>query len=98
MSFFTYQTAETPLKEAWWLEVGTFDPLCLYYFGSFENEQEADAEREGYLQDLRNESSHIIFARSRFCQPRKLTIEQNELTIQDLEVTPVHFFEALVLH
>jgi Domain of unknown function (DUF1816) len=91
---FSTTTAKPDL--AWWLEVGTLKPFCVYYFGPFETEQEVAQSKHGFLQDLRNEQSMIIFSRSNFCQPRQLTIHQNELTIQDLELTPVHFFEALV--
>jgi hypothetical protein len=95
MSLFASATI-TKSDLAWWLEVGTLNPLCIYYFGPFEIEQEAFRAKQGFLQDLRNENSIIVFARCNFCKPRQLTIHQNELTIQDLELTPVHFFEALV--
>ena len=94
MSLFSSATTTTDL--AWWLEVGTFNPLCMCDFGPFETEQDAVQSRQGVLQDLRNENSSIVFARCNFCKPRQLTIYQNELTIQDLELTPVSFFEALV--
>lgn len=95
MSLFPSVTTAQP-DLAWWLEVGTLNPFCVYYFGPFELEQEVAQSKQGYLQDLRNEQSIIIFARSNFCQPRQLTIYEHEITIQDLELTPVHFFEALV--
>jgi hypothetical protein len=95
MSFCLSTTTAKP-DLAWWLEVGTLNPFCVYYFGPFELEQEVAQSKQGFLQDLRNEKSIIIFARSNFCQPRQLTIYQNEITIQDLEIKPVQFFEALV--
>jgi hypothetical protein len=88
-------TTTTP-DLSWWLEVGTLKPFCIYYFGPFDLEQEVAQAKQGFLKDLRNEKSIIIFARSNFCQPRQLTIYEHEITIQDLELTPVHFFEALV--
>lgn len=93
---FSPSTTTPKTDLAWWLEVGTLNPLCIYYFGPFEMEQEVDQSKQGFLQDLMNDKSIIIFARRNFCQPRQLTIFAHELTIQDLELTPVHFFEALV--
>jgi hypothetical protein len=46
---------------------------------------------------LRNEGAQIVSVRSQLCQPRKLTIYENELTIHDLEFSPLTFFEGLVI-
>lgn len=82
----------------WWLECGIENPLCLTYLGSFKDEQEVNDAKEIKLEELHKQNLKVVFARPKYCHPRKLTIYQNELTIQDLEVTPVQFFEALVMH
>jgi hypothetical protein len=97
MSSFTGQATE-PTTSAWWLEIGIENPVCLSYLGSFENEEAANTAKQDRLEELHARDLKVVFARSRFCHPRKLTIYQNELTMQDFEVTPVQFFEALVLH
>jgi hypothetical protein len=85
------------LRFSWWIEVFTAHPSCIYYFGPFETQAEANADKEGYLDDLRNKGAHIVSIRAHLCQPRKLTINENELTIHDLEFSPLIFFEGLVV-
>ena len=85
------------LRFSWWIEVFTAHPSCIYYFGPFTNQKEADSAQDGYLEDLRNEGAHIVSVRTQLCQPRKLTIYENELTIHDLEFSPLTFFQGLVI-
>ena len=85
------------LRFSWWIEVFTAHPSCIYYFGPFDNQKEADSAQDGYLEDLRCEGAHIVSVRSQLCQPRKLTIYENELTIHDFEFSPLTFFEGLVV-
>jgi hypothetical protein len=82
----------------WWIEVFTTHPVCIYYFGPFADASEAHASQDGHLADLKREGAQIISVRTSFCQPRKLTIYEKDLTIHDLEAGPLPFFEALVLH
>jgi Domain of unknown function (DUF1816) len=85
------------LRFSWWIEVFTAHPSCIYYFGPFISQKEADLAQEGYLEDLRSEGARIVSVRTQLCQPRKLTIYENELTIHDLEFSPLTFFEGLVI-
>lgn len=85
------------LRFSWWIEVFTTQPICIYYFGPFDNPSEANAAQDGYLQDLKREGANIVSVRTHLCQPRKLTIYENELTIHDLEFGPLTFFEAIVM-
>ncbi len=94
MTLLTFQM-DAATDRAWWLEVGTLNPLCIYYFGPFETQQEANTSKHGYLQDLEEENSDIIFACSKFCQPQRLTIDKEELTIQELKAYPAQFFMAV---
>jgi Domain of unknown function (DUF1816) len=77
------------LRLSWWIEVFTAHPLCIYYFGPFETEREAQLAQEGHLEDLRAEGSDIISMRTSFSQPRRLTIYEDELTIHGLDLVPL---------
>jgi Domain of unknown function (DUF1816) len=59
---------------AWWVEVTTQSPKCIYYFGPFASSQEAKDELPGYLEDLSHESAEGIQAVVKRCQPSELTI------------------------
>jgi Domain of unknown function (DUF1816) len=76
------------LRLSWWIEVFTAHPLCIYYFGPFETEREAQLAQEGHLEDLRAEGADIISMRTSFSQPQRLTIYEDELTIHNLEWVP----------
>lgn len=76
---------------SWWLEVGTANPPCIHYYGPFDSQVEAEATKL-----TSNQEFQAIYSHSRFCQPRQRTIEQKELTIQDMEACPPTFFEALL--
>lgn len=76
---------------SWWLEVGTANPVSIHYYGPFDSQVEAEA-----TSHATDKESQVIYSYSRFCQPRQRTIEQNELTIQDMEACPPTFFEVLI--
>jgi hypothetical protein len=59
---------------AWWIEVTTQSPTCIYYFGPFTSAQEAEAELPGFLEDLEHERAQEIQAVVKRCQPAELTI------------------------
>jgi Domain of unknown function (DUF1816) len=82
------QTAEIPVRiseywanslhfwgRAWWIEISTSQPNCLYYFGPFANSQEAERLMAGYVEDLEGESAQGIKTKVRRCKPDRLTIE-----------------------
>jgi hypothetical protein len=85
----------TDLPLAWWLEVGTLKPLCIYYFGPFESQQETHTAKHGFLRDLENKNVILAFACSKFCQPQQLTIDKNDLTIEDLKTYPGQFLKSV---
>ena len=58
----------------WWVEVTTTEPDCIYYFGPFDLEKEAEAARPGYLEDLTGEGARGIVARVKRCKPPAMTI------------------------
>jgi Domain of unknown function (DUF1816) len=88
---------QSTLSVGWWLEVGATHPLRISYFGPFTDQSEAEAARHEYLEDFEPERTNLVYARAKFCQPRKRLINENELTIEDLRLSPVTFFEALVM-
>jgi Domain of unknown function (DUF1816) len=82
------QTEELPIRiseywanalhfwgKAWWIEISTSQPSCLYYFGPFANSKEAEMLMTGYVEDLENESAQGIKTKIKRCKPDQLTIE-----------------------
>ena len=59
---------------ATWVEIDTENPGCTYYFGPFLNEAEANAEKQGYIEDLEDESSAVIQVNVKRCKPSSLTV------------------------
>jgi hypothetical protein len=73
--------SEAQLK--WWVEVKTYIPSCTYYFGPFDSQQEAKVHHADYISDLRAEGAQGIDYKIKRCQPKALTIsdEDSELAI-----------------
>ncbi len=63
---------------AWWIEITTEFPRCTYYFGPFTHEEEARAEKRGYVEDLEQEGAHGIVVTIKRCKPEDLTICEDE--------------------
>jgi Domain of unknown function (DUF1816) len=80
----------------WWLEVGTIHPICIYFFGPFEDPLEAEFSKEGFSQDLEGENARLLYSDVKLCKPRQLTIERNELTIHDVTHSLSSFLGDLV--
>lgn len=59
---------------AWWVEVTTQSPKCVYYFGPFASPQEAEGELPGFIEDLEDEHAQEIQVVVRRCKPAELTI------------------------
>ena len=91
------ENREKTLSLSWWLEVGATHPLRICYFGPFADHSEAEYAKNEYFEDFEHEKTHTVYARAKFCQPRKRLIHENELTIEDLKVSPLTFFEAMVI-
>ena len=65
----------TPAKKHdWWVEVSTSHPDCLYYFGPFDQAEEAESARPGYLEDLELEGAQGIQSQVKQCSPRMVTV------------------------
>ncbi len=60
---------------AWWVEITTERPHCVYYFGPFANAPAADRAKSGYVEDLEHELAQGIQVTIARCHPIELTIE-----------------------
>jgi hypothetical protein len=63
---------------AWWIEVITNKPNCIYYFGPFSSSSDAQSSSGGYLEDLEQEKAQIINVDIKRGQPKQLTIFEDE--------------------
>ncbi len=68
-----------------WVEINTSVPLCTYYFGSFDGQNEARDSRTGYVEDLCQEEARGIIAVVKQCQPDCLTLDQGYYSNQRCE-------------
>lgn len=71
----------TKLGLAWWIEVLTDNPSCLYYFGPFVSNQEAKSYLAGYLEDLKQEDAQIRAVVIKKYQPKILTVCQGKSSL-----------------
>ena len=62
----------------WWVEITTVKPTCIYYFGEFKKLPEAKEACPGYIEDLKNEGAEEIKVTIKRCQPKVLTICDEE--------------------
>jgi hypothetical protein len=67
---------------AWWVEIATSNPNCIYYFGPFLTCREAQAAEGGYVEDLQQEGSQIISIHSKRCKPSKITLLEDAETLE----------------
>jgi hypothetical protein len=63
---------------AWWIQITTKNPACLYYFGPFVSHRDALSQRDGYLEDLIQEGAMGISVEIKRCRPENLTIFEDE--------------------
>lgn len=76
--FLFFSRKQTQKDFAWWVEVVTAQPKCTYYFGPFASAEEAKRDEPGYVEDLEKEGSKGIAAQVKWCQPKELTIAEEE--------------------
>ncbi|HEY9691977.1 MAG TPA: DUF1816 domain-containing protein [Oculatellaceae cyanobacterium] len=79
-------------NKPWWIKITTEQPQCIYYFGPFENEQEAQNYCPGYIEDIKSEQSQGIKVAIKPCNPELLTIDiQDDLVFsQSLAVSKLN--------
>lgn len=61
-------------ESGWWIRIVANNPAYVYYFGYFESYEEAEWCRRGYIQDLKQEGSEILFFDITKYQPKELTV------------------------
>jgi len=59
---------------AFWIEIKTDKPTCIYYFGPFLTKPDAQNAQSGYIEDLQNEGTQGISVNIKRCKPHTLTI------------------------
>lgn len=66
------------LSKAWWVEISTTEPQCIYYFGPFSNSKAAHEAYPGYVEDLQGEGARDIKIIIKRCNPKVLTVFDEE--------------------
>lgn len=74
---------------AWWVEVTTESPHCTYYFGPFASSEEANASKQGYVDDLVQEGAQGIKVAIKRCKPTKLTVSDEAPEPSGRSTTPL---------
>ena len=62
----------------YWVKIRTAQPKCIYYFGPFDNPQEAKLNQNGYVEDLIGEQASGIYVEIKKCKPKTLTVYEEE--------------------
>jgi hypothetical protein len=65
---------QNALGLAWWVEITTSEPRCVYYFGPFSAAKAAQMARSGYVEDLEKEGAKNIVVAVKQCKPQQLTV------------------------
>ncbi|GAB4238970.1 MAG: hypothetical protein Kow0049_26030 [Stanieria sp.] len=63
---------------AWWIQITTKNPACIYYFGPFVSHYEARSQLDEYLEDLIQEGAMGISVEIKRCRPESLTIFEDK--------------------
>lgn len=66
---------QATFEQAWWIVVRTEQPKYEYFFGPFEQKQEALSLESGYVSDLCEEGATNVKSWIRWCQPTSITSE-----------------------
>ena len=74
---------------AWWVEVKTSTPRCIYYFGPFLSAKDAEAAKAGYVEDIETEGAQGISVSIQRCKPIDLTVAEDLGKIGDKGMQPV---------
>ena len=59
---------------SWWIKILTDNPLYIYYFGEFKHYWEAEACKNGYIQDLKEEKAKIVDVGIGKYEPEETTV------------------------
>lgn len=73
---------------AYWAKITTDSPSCIYYFGPFSSEGEAQESQGGYCDDLRAEGAqNITVTIERRRKPQELTITDDWGSLEEWKGT-----------
>ncbi|OKH17758.1 DUF1816 domain-containing protein [[Limnothrix rosea] IAM M-220] len=76
---FVFYYFNQPYNRNWWLKITTTKPYCIYYFGPFHSQQEANDNIAGYRKDLEAEQAKIVQVKLNQCfPPAQLTFSRDE--------------------
>lgn len=56
----------------WWIKITTFHPTCIYYFGPFQNFEEAAKKCPDYVQNLIDDGNQKMSIVIKRCLPAEL--------------------------
>jgi Domain of unknown function (DUF1816) len=73
------ESNSSPSQPMWWIKIYTIRPFCIYYFGPFNQIQEAQNSQFGYIDDLEKEDSKVVFKKLLWLNPQNLTVECKNL-------------------
>jgi len=59
---------------AWWIEIVTDAPSCVYYFGPYMSAEEAEIAKPGFITDLQQEGAKVIKVKIKRFKPEQLTV------------------------
>ena len=62
----------------WWIIISTEVPQCIYFFGPFDSFSEANLLTSGFVEDLKGENAIGIRVEIQQCEPKELTIIEEE--------------------
>ena len=82
---------------AYWVEITTDNPRCVYYFGPFLNKQDSQLATDGYLEDLRGENAQNITYRIKRFKPdyHNLTVFEDSGNNSDFQPTITKQFSSI---
>ena len=68
-----------PYNRDWWLKITTAGPRCIYYFGPFQSQEEANEQVAGYRSDLESEKARVVQVKlNQQLPPAQLTFSPDE--------------------
>lgn len=74
-------------KMPWWVKIHTIIPCVTYFFGPFDNLEEAEQNHWGYIEDLMAEKAFGITFEFQKAQPQALTLMDSPLELkQDVQM------------
>jgi len=65
---------EQTKRFGWWVKILTDKPMYIYYFGEFNHYWEAEASKNGYIQDLKEEKAKIVDVGIGKYEPEETTV------------------------